>query len=439
MEWNWESAWVRYKGSIFAVLREHAGAAKMVLGIPTVKREFQTYLQSTLDNLINNMSPKDKEECVIIVLIAEVEQEVKDWYIPQPIEWCDGRFPEHIESGLLEIIAPPASYYPDFDKLPQTLGDSPDRVKWRTKQNLDYSYLMMYAQPKGTFYVQLEDDILTKPGYLDTMMSFAYKQLSLKRDWMILDFCQLGFIGKMFKSVELSQLVVFFVVFHKDKPVDWLLDHLVQTKVCRFDKDSKDCKKRKDAVWIHYKPSLFQHVGTHSSLKGKVQKLKDKQFGKVPLHVPHNNPPAEIGTNLKAYKSYTLPRAYRGETFFWGVLPQAGDFLYFNFTPPAEVERYFIRSGNAEHPKDRFYNTSVEVLPVQSFRSDFGPRKEDGYLPVGRFNDQTGLAEGTVPPDLGPLQSLRLCVEADADHWAIISEVRPYSHGSTALRNEKIE
>ena len=27
-------------------------------------------------------------------------------------------------------------------------------------------------------------------------------------------------------------------------------------------------------MWLHYKPSLFQHIGTHSSLKGKVQKLK---------------------------------------------------------------------------------------------------------------------------------------------------------------------
>lgn len=30
----------------------------------------------------------------------------------------------------------------------------------------------------------------------------------------------------------------------------------------------------KAELWLHYKPSLFQHIGTHSSLKGKVQKLK---------------------------------------------------------------------------------------------------------------------------------------------------------------------
>jgi alpha-1,3-mannosylglycoprotein beta-1,4-N-acetylglucosaminyltransferase A/B len=78
-------------------------------------------------------------------------------------------------------------------------------------------------------------------------------------------------------------------------PVDWLLENLIQTKVCKLDQDHKKCKKEKEKLWIHYKPSLFQHIGTHSSLKGKVQKLKDRQFGRVQLFVPHKNPPATIG------------------------------------------------------------------------------------------------------------------------------------------------
>ena len=37
-----------------------------------------------------------------------------------------------------------------------------ERVTWRSKQSLDFSFLMMYAKSRGTFYVQLEDDVLTK-------------------------------------------------------------------------------------------------------------------------------------------------------------------------------------------------------------------------------------------------------------------------------------
>jgi len=48
----------------------------------------------------------------------------------------------------------------------------------------------------------------------------------------------INIIGKLFKCVELPWLIQFFLMFHNDKPVDWLLDHLISTKVCSLDKDS---------------------------------------------------------------------------------------------------------------------------------------------------------------------------------------------------------
>lgn len=59
-----------------------------------------------------------------------------------------------------------------------------------------YAFLMSYCQPKGTFYVQLEDDILAKPYYISEMKKFA-TQKTADRDgrWVVLDFSQLGFIG----------------------------------------------------------------------------------------------------------------------------------------------------------------------------------------------------------------------------------------------------
>lgn len=36
----------------------------------------------------------------------------------------------------------------------------------------------------------------------------------------------------------------------------------------------KQCERLVAEIRRRYKPSLFQHIGVHSSLKGKVQKLK---------------------------------------------------------------------------------------------------------------------------------------------------------------------
>lgn len=39
------------------------------------------------------------------------------------------RFPEHVESGLIEVISPSPSYYPNMDSLKITLGDPVERVR----------------------------------------------------------------------------------------------------------------------------------------------------------------------------------------------------------------------------------------------------------------------------------------------------------------------
>ncbi|KAG8196642.1 hypothetical protein JTE90_006552 [Oedothorax gibbosus] len=394
----------------------------MVMGIPTVKRPIESYLIPTLENLIENMDESEREDAILIVCIAEIDMD----YVKEQTQEIRNRFQKHLDSGLLEVIAPPEGYYPDFKNLRNTLGDPVERVRWRTKQNLDYAYLMMYAQAKGTFYVQLEDDILTKPRYLTIMKNFAFKKLRENKDWIILDFCQLGFIGKMFKAVDLSKLVTFFAIFHNDKPVDWLLDHMIQTKVCRFDRDSKDCRKQKDNVWIHYRPSLFQHVGTHSSLKGKVQKLTDKQFGKTLTRYPQNNPTAVVRTTLKAYGEHTLTKAYKGETYFWSFMPLKGDNITFHFSPPVLIERYFFKSGCSEHPEDILTNASIQVLPAVNPKIPElipYPNTSDRFLVVGSFSDTSGVAEGSIIPTVGPVRILRIHIDEEVDHWIALSEI----------------
>nr|XP_031293888.1 alpha-1,3-mannosyl-glycoprotein 4-beta-N-acetylglucosaminyltransferase B [Camelus dromedarius] len=441
----------------------------VVMGIPSVRREVHSYLTDTLHSLISELSPQEKEDSVIVVLIAEAS---------------GLGFHTEIHSGLLEVISPSPHFYPDFSRLRESFGDPKERVRWRTKQNLDYCFLMMYAQSKGIYYVQLEDDIVAKPNYLSTMKNFALQQPS--EDWMILEFSQLGFIGvyppptppsdltqdasiqptsasviisqplpcfepqchaascwKMFKSLDLSLIVEFILMFYRDKPIDWLLDHILWVKVCNPEKDAKHCDRQKANLRIRFKPSLFQHVGTHSSLAGKIQKLKvgcamlepgrDKDFGKQALRKEHVNPPAEVSTSLKTYQHFTLEKAYLREDFFWAFTPAAGDFIRFRFFQPLRLERFFFRSGNIEHPEDKLFNTSVEVLPFDNPQSDKEalqegrsvtlryPRSPDGYLQIGSF--YKGVAQGEVDPAFGPLEALRLSIQTDSPVWVILSEI----------------
>lgn len=44
----------------------------VVLGIPTVKREVQSYLLATLQNILDSMTLEEIEDVLIVVFIAEV-------------------------------------------------------------------------------------------------------------------------------------------------------------------------------------------------------------------------------------------------------------------------------------------------------------------------------------------------------------------------------
>ncbi|KGL91755.1 Alpha-1,3-mannosyl-glycoprotein 4-beta-N-acetylglucosaminyltransferase A, partial [Charadrius vociferus] len=345
-------------------------------------------------------------------------------YVNSVVASLEKEFSTEISSGLVEVIAPPATYYPDLTNLKETFGDSKERVRWRTKQNLDYCFLMMYAQKKGVYYIQLEDDIVVKQNYFSTIKNFALQLAS--EDWMILEFSQLGFIGKMFQSPDITLIVEFIFMFYKEKPIDWLLDHILWVKVCNPEKDAKHCDRQKSNLRIRFRPSLFQHVGLHSSLAGKIQKLTDKDFLKPLLHKIHVNPPAEVSTSLKVYQGHTLEKTYVGEDFFWAVTPVAGDYILFKFDKPVNVERYLFHSGNPEHPGDILLNTTVEVLPFQNeelvlSKETKDKRLEDGYFRIGKF--ENGVAEGMVDPSLNPISSFRLSVIQNSAVWAILNEV----------------
>ena len=42
----------------------------------------------------------------------------------------------------------------------------------------------------------------------------------------------------MFQAPDLALVVEFILMFYKEKPIDWLLDHILWVKVCNPEKDA---------------------------------------------------------------------------------------------------------------------------------------------------------------------------------------------------------
>lgn len=104
----------------------------------------------------------------------------------------------------------------------------------------------------------------------------------------------------MFKSLDLSLIVESILVFYRDKPIDWLLDHILWVKVCNPEKNVKLWDPQKAYLRVRFSLSLFQFVGTQSLLVGgQDPKLKAKDLGRLALWEEHFNTPVEVSMSLQ--------------------------------------------------------------------------------------------------------------------------------------------
>ncbi|KAL7731785.1 hypothetical protein ACLKA6_016718 [Drosophila palustris] len=353
-----------------------------VLGVPSVDRPGENYLLESLAQLIENMSNFHRRNCLIVVYIGETNSSV----VQQIWQGISQTFGEELDDGLLDVITPPINYYPDFDKLHITLNDEPARVRWRSKQTLDYMYIMTYAQSRGTYYLQLEDDVVPREGYFDYVINLAALHSNFRlghhRNWIVMSFCDLGFIGKLFHTKELKPFLSYVQIFFNDQPIDWLLQSYVKLRCCRWDSfNMPDCARDYLLYFIRAGQSQFQHNGLMSSLRNKEQQLQDKRFDMDSgrqrmnhLRQPHNL--------IMSHKITTLTEKLnlrQGETFIWGYMPQ--DFSLMRFFRKHQFDATQFKIRNGPNNSNNFSELMIDVVPeVPTFSPNSTESKRCGFI-----------------------------------------------------------
>jgi len=71
-----------------------------------------------------------------------------------------------------------------------------ERVSWRAKQVADYAALFAFSAGQSQYYLHLEDDVQCAAGFVHDVKQFIQDQRSV---WAMLEFSELGFIGKLFR------------------------------------------------------------------------------------------------------------------------------------------------------------------------------------------------------------------------------------------------
>ncbi|XP_019630460.1 PREDICTED: alpha-1,3-mannosyl-glycoprotein 4-beta-N-acetylglucosaminyltransferase C-like [Branchiostoma belcheri] len=385
----------------------------LTIGIPTVKRDQNaSYLTTTLDSLISHTTEAERKQIVIVVFLADFDTD----YNQKLSTELSQKYSLHLNSGLMQVIQAPRSFYPSLDNLKTKFKDSPERVRWRSKQCVDYAYLFQHCRNLSEYYMQLEDDVISAQNFLTGIKEYLERMKS--SDWTVLEFSGLGFIGKLFRSSDLQRLADLIMLFYQESPVDVLFFsflHIVQASGKKF---------------IH-QPSLFQHVGLHSSLAGKIQKLTDKGFvgSTTPqrTYTDSDNPPAAVSANMTAYREFKPQLAYGPEMgYFWAEAPKVGQVFVVLFEKPARLSRIVIETGSEEHPKDILEKGTLEVSPrlLSVNEQDNTPNCADyvklGNVENGRFEVATQGTEGLGSVEV---KCLKVTVTGEQKMWVLAREI----------------
>ena len=77
----------------------------LVFGIPTIKREKTSYLLDTLASLLDGMSQEDKDDCVIVIFVGEVNSSTYVYVIENTISTLLNYCPEETVSVVFSKIS----------------------------------------------------------------------------------------------------------------------------------------------------------------------------------------------------------------------------------------------------------------------------------------------------------------------------------------------
>ncbi|XP_067849667.1 alpha-1,6-mannosyl-glycoprotein 4-beta-N-acetylglucosaminyltransferase-like [Heptranchias perlo] len=371
------------------------------IGISSVRRVKENYLLDTLQSIFEKSSDVELEQMVVVIYLAEFDV---SWSTRTAAE-IKAKFGSHVGAGRLLIIQCSKDIYPTLEGLKRNYNDPEERVQFRSKQNVDYAFLVNFCSDLSDHYLMLEDDVLCAQNFLSSIKrSVASTKGS---PWTTLTFSKLGYIGKLYRNADLPKLARFLLMFYDEMPCDWLLELFRKAEAQPHE--------------MRFKPSLFQHMGTYSSFKGKRNQLKDDEFREFVGSLP-DNPPALVFTDIQVHEQHSPGKAYEfGTGHFWGKSPRKGNYFLVVFERPVEISEIYIWTGSPEHKGDILHSGMVELGRGKAQEKSHQDCKS--YAQLGPFNSGKFEMKNVSTFTSEPIECVRVLVTGDQIDWLIISDV----------------
>ena len=380
----------------------HSFLGHMAIGLTTVTRpDGVEYLPQTIQSLLDNMNDDHRKQTFIVVFLADFEEQKKQ----DTIKKLSKLFDKEIREDLLHVIKTSPKYYPRLTSLRQKFGDSLTRIYWRSKQNIDFAFLMCYCYELSSYYLHVEDDVKASPSVFQKIQEFISSQ---KKAWPMLDISRMGHTAKVYQSEDLRSIASYFYLMYDEMPGDWLMMHWRKVMV------------PDNAEYILPAASFFQHLGARSSLKEK-SRLKnsiymDKYFDEHDQKYSGMNPSAEVSSSIPS-KEGNPQDAYRsGLGHFWGKNIKRDDHVTIKFNSSVTVRKVFVDTGSNLAMKDFLRSGVLQASFSVSGTNSSSCGKFDTVVP---FKD--GRAQVTFTKK--KIDCLRILVTKNQNEWLFLREI----------------
>ncbi|XP_043424082.1 alpha-1,3-mannosyl-glycoprotein 4-beta-N-acetylglucosaminyltransferase-like protein MGAT4E [Prionailurus bengalensis] len=306
----------------------------LTVGISSVPRPDQSGLLYTLVSLFRASSKIEQKRLTVLVHLAHSDLTG----LRETIAHISTLFSPQILSGKLLLIHAPSDAYRTTDDTRKEAHSG----EFYSKRNRDHAFLMSFAAKLSEYFLLLEDSVLCAPNFITHI---HWKVDTMRSDpWVLLEFSNMGFLGKLFHSRDLPLLAHFLLLFYKEKPLDRLIPHF---RTLLAQKNPILCR-----------PFLFYHRFSYytSNDSQKATPVRKKNpYGP-------DNPPAAIFTDMKVFDVHFPWKAYTlDESFFWTQNVSVGNHLTVILKHPANLSRVQVLTGTIVDGKHALEKGQVEL------------------------------------------------------------------------------
>lgn len=362
-----------------------------MVGISSVPGPDRRGLLYTLVSLFRASSRAEQRHLVVLVHLADSDPT----WLRKTAAQISTLFSPQILAGQLMLIHAPQDAYPVGD-----LGDEAYQGDACSKQNVDHAFLVSFAAGLSDYFLLLEDDAFCAPNFI-THVRWRVANMS-RAPWVLLEFSNLGLLGKLLHGRDLPLLAHFLLLFHKEKPLDRLLPHF------------RTLLAQKHAVLS--RPFLFYRRGSYYSTR------EGQAAGALRNRVPRgpHNPPGAVFTDMQVlgvhfpWQAYTLD-----ESFFWTHNVSAGSHLTVILNHPASLRRVQVLTGTIVDGKHALQKGQVEL----GYEPEGTPQYCTSFTVLGPLLEGQ-LDQEIVPQSVGhDVSCVRLVVDAHQAGGLIIRHI----------------